>query len=67
MMEIIIKEEQIISMLEDIVFKLFQEKRDLFRDIVEEVLEDMALCKAIEEGRKNEFVSPDKIMEILAE
>ena len=64
-MEIIIKEEEMKSMLEEIVFKLFQEKRDLFRDIVEEVLEDMALCKAIEEGRRNEFVSQEKIMKIL--
>ena len=64
-MEIILKEEQIRSMLEDIVFKLFQEKRELFRDIVKEVLEDMALCKAIEEGRRNEFVSQEKIIEIL--
>ena len=51
--------------IEEIVFKLFQEKRDLFRDIVEQVLEDMALCKAIEEGRRNVFVSQEKIMEIL--
>jgi hypothetical protein len=65
MMEIIIKEEEMKSMLEEIVFKLFQEKRELFRDIVEEVLEDMALCKAIEEGRRNEFVSQEKIMKIL--
>ena len=64
-MEIIIKEEEMKSMLEEIVFKLFQEKRELFRDIVEEVLEDMALCKAIEDGRKNEFVSQEKIMETL--
>jgi len=64
-MEIIIKEDEIKSMLEDIIFKLFQEKKEIFRDIVEEVMEDIALCKAIEDGRKNEFVSQEKIMEIL--
>ena len=64
-MEIIIKEDEIKSMLEDIIFKLFQEKKEIFRDIVEEVIEDIALCKAIEDGRKNEFVSQEKIMEIL--
>jgi len=64
-MEIIIKEDEIKSMLEDVVFKLFQEKKEIFRDIVEEVMEDIALCKAIEEGRKDEFVSQEKIMEIL--
>ncbi|SDN39708.1 hypothetical protein SAMN04488516_1025 [Desulfonauticus submarinus] len=64
-MEIIIKEDEIKSMLEDIIFKLFQEKKEIFRDIVEEIMEDIALCKAIEDGRKNEFVSQEKIMEIL--
>jgi len=64
-MEIIIKEDEIKSMLEDIIFKLFQEKKEIFRDIVEEVMEDIALCKAIEDGRKNEFVSQEKIMQIL--
>jgi len=28
-------------------------------------MEDIALCKAIEDGRKNEFVSQEKIMQIL--
>ena len=64
-MEIIIKEDEIKSMLEDIIFKLLQEKKEIFRDIVEEVMEDIALCKAIEDGRKNEFVSQEKIMVIL--
>ena len=64
-MEITIKEEEMKSMLEEIVFKLFQEKRELFHNIVEEVLEDMALSKAIEEGRRNEFVSQEHIVEIL--
>ncbi|WP_461833947.1 hypothetical protein [Desulfothermus sp.] len=64
-MHIIIKKDEIKSMLEDIVFKLFQEKKEIFRDIVEEVIEDIALCKAIEDGRKNEFVSQEKIMERL--
>ena len=59
------KKDEIKSMLEDIVFKLFQEKKEIFRDIVKEVIEDIALCKAIEDGRKNEFVSQEKIMEIL--
>ena len=37
-MKIIIKEDEIKSMLEDIIFKLFQEKKDVFKDIVEEVM-----------------------------
>ncbi len=61
----IIKDDEIKSILEDIVFKLFQDNKEIFRDIVEEVIEDIALCKAIEDGRKNEFVSQEKIMRML--
>ena len=64
-MEITLKEDQIKSMLEDIIFKLFQERKDVFREIIEDIIEDIGLTKAIEEGRKSDFVSQDKIMEII--
>ncbi len=64
-MEIILKEQEIKQLLEEVIFKLFTEKREIFKEIVEEVIEDIALSKAIEEGRKNEFVSKDEIMDII--
>ena len=64
-MEIILKEEELKQLLEEIIFKLFTEKREIFKEIVEEVIEDIALSKAIEEGRKNEFVSKNEIMDII--
>ena len=53
------------QLLEEIIFKLFTEKREIFKKIIEEIIEDIALSKAIEEGRKNEFVSKDEIMDII--
>jgi len=64
-MEIILKEQELKQLLEEIIFKLFTEKREIFKEIIEEVIEDIALSKAIEEGRKNEFVSKDEIMDII--
>jgi len=64
-MEIILKDQEIKAILEEIILKLLTEKRELFKEILEEVMEDLALSKAIEEGRKNDFISKDKIMEII--
>ncbi len=64
-METILKEQELKQLLEEIIFKLFTEKREIFKEIVEEVIEDIALSKAIEEERKNEFVSKDEIMDII--
>jgi len=46
--------------------RMMIEKRELFKEIVEEVIEDIALSKAIEEGRRSDFVSKDEIMEIFS-
>ncbi len=64
-MEITLKEEQIKTMLEEIIFNLFQERKDIFREIIEDVIEDIGLTRAIEEGRKNDFVSQDEIIEVI--
>ena len=64
-MEIILKEHELKQLLEEIIFKLFTEKREILKEILTEVIEDIALSKAIEEGRKNEFVSKDEIMDII--
>ena len=64
-MEIVLKEQELKQLLEEIIFKLFTEKREILKEILTEVIEDIALSKAIEEGRRNEFVSKDEIMDII--
>ena len=65
-MEITLKDQEVKTILEEILLKIIIEKRELFKEILEEIIEDVALSKAIEEGRKGDFVSKDEIMEILS-
>lgn len=60
-----LSEEQIRQIMKDALFELLTTKRELFKEILEEVIEDIALSSAIEEGRKDDFVSKDEIMEII--
>jgi len=64
-MEVTLSEEQIKDMLEEVVLKLLVDNKDMFREIIEEIIEDIALSKAIEEGKESEFVDEDKILEII--
>ncbi len=64
-METTLNEEQIRRIMKDVIFELLTTKRDLFKEILEEVIEDIALGRAIEEGRKDDFVSRDEILETI--
>ena len=41
------------------------ENRDLFREIIAEALEDLALAEAIREGEETEEISDDRIDKLL--
>jgi len=45
--------------------KMTKEKRDLFYEIILEAIEEVALAKAIVEGRREQFVSEDSILGML--
>ncbi len=64
-MEIILKEDQIKALLEEIFLKLLKERKEIFYEIFEDLIEEIALAKAIQEGRRNEFVEKQEVMEIL--
>ena len=40
-------------------------RRDLINALIEEVIEDIALTRAIQEGKNTDFVSRDKVMKII--
>lgn len=44
---------------------MMQSKREIFYEIVLEALEEIGLANAILEGRSNQFVSEEEILEIL--
>ncbi len=65
MSDVSLSETQLKSLMKAAILEIFQERRDLFQDLVTEALEDIALVKAIDEGKDSEPVSRDAIFAIL--
>ena len=65
MLESSLSETQIKNLLKAAILEIFQERRYLFQDMIVEALEDIALVKAIDEGKDSEPVSREAIFEIL--
>ena len=65
MLESSLSETQNKNLLKAAILEIFQERRDLFQDLIVEALEDIALVKAIDEGKDSEPVSREAIFEIL--
>ena len=63
--ELTISDEKTKELLTEVLVKMIKEKREVFQEIVLEAIEEVGLANAISEGRKNEFVSEDKVMSIL--
>jgi hypothetical protein len=45
--------------------EVLEERKDLLRDAIEETLEDIALSRAIEEGRRTEDASRSEVVSLL--
>lgn len=54
-------DEQLKEILKTAIVEVLQERKDLIREIVEEILEDIAFSQAIEEGNGAAKVDPDQI------
>ncbi len=65
MLESSLSETQIKDLMKAAILEIFQERRDLFQDLIAEALEDIALVKAIDEGKDSKSVSREAIFEIL--
>ena len=61
-MQLVISDEKTKELLTEILVEMIQQKREVFQEIFVEALEEVGLANAIKEGRKNEFVSEDKIL-----
>jgi len=66
-MELTLSDEKAKELMTEVFVEMIRQKRELFYEIVLEALEDAALGNAIAEGRKDNFVSEDRIMEILGD
>jgi hypothetical protein len=64
-MELTVNEEKMKELLKDVMIEMIREKRELFHELIVEAIEEVGLANAIKEGRKNKFVSEERIMNIL--
>jgi hypothetical protein len=65
MAQISLDEAQIKELFKQAVLEVFQEQKDVFSDLLMEVVEDLALINAIKEGEASEMVSRDDVFQLL--
>ncbi|GET40423.1 hypothetical protein [Microseira wollei] len=65
MAEITIDESKLKELLKTAIVELLQERKEVVYDLLAEIIEDIALEKAIEEGENTDTVSREAIFNIL--
>jgi hypothetical protein len=60
-----VEETRVKDLLKLAVMELFQERKDLLSDLLTEVIEDLALARAIKEGETSESVSRAQVWQVL--
>ncbi|BAZ00790.1 hypothetical protein NIES37_47860 [Tolypothrix tenuis PCC 7101] len=65
MTELNFDEERIKQLFKSALIEVIQEQKEVFSDLLAEIIEDIALEKAIKEGEDTESVSRDAIFKIL--
>lgn len=66
MTELNLDEEKIKQLLKTALTEVIQEQKEVFADLLAEIIEDIALEKSIKEGEDTETVSREAIFNILA-
>ena len=65
MAEIFLDESKLKELLKRAIVEVFQEQKELFSDLLAEIIEEIALENAIKEGEKTEQVSRNVIFKRL--
>ena len=52
-------------MIKDALNEMLRDNKEEFKEIISEAIEEIALANAVKEGRKNEYVSENRILKIL--
>lgn len=65
MAEMNLDEIKLKELLKTAIVEVLQEQKEVFSDLLAEIIEDIALEKAIKEGEKTEIVSREAIFKIL--
>lgn len=56
---------EIKAIFKEALVEVLQERSDLLYDVLSDVLEDRAMAEAIREGKNDEYVAREEIMEML--
>jgi len=64
-MESFIDQEQLKKIIKTALTEVLEERRDLFQEVIEKAIEDLALVHAIEEGEKTAMTKKEEIFKIL--
>ncbi len=65
MADIPLDENKLKEILKTAIVEVIQERKEIFSDLLAEIIEDIALEKAIKEGENTESVSREAIFKIL--
>jgi len=61
-----IDQEQLKNIIKTALIEVLEERKDLFQEVIEEAIEDMALVHAIEKGEKTAMTKKEEVFKILA-
>ena len=64
-MSISVEREELKGIIQESVFELFEQNRELFAGIIEEVIEDKLFMDAMKAGESSELVSRDAVFAAL--
>ena len=57
-------EDQLKAVFKAAIIEVIEEKRDFFQELLEEAIEEIAMVRAIEEGRKSESISREEVFKL---
>ncbi|MCB0728906.1 MAG: hypothetical protein KDD00_15685 [Ignavibacteriae bacterium] len=52
-------------LIRETINEMIRDDREEIRELIKEAIEDIALANAVKEGKKNEYVSEEKILKLL--
>jgi hypothetical protein len=65
MSTISVEEAHLKGLLKEAILELVQERQDEFEELFAEIIEDLALARAIEEGESSETISKAEVLQTL--
>jgi hypothetical protein len=65
MSQVPLDDEKLKSLIKTALTEVLEERKDVLHDLIEEALEDIALARAIEEGRRTEATGRHEVFSIL--